>query len=95
MEAGNRGASDVGTPSIGFNIKLPFEQHANPYITPELNMQFRYFFIRKFWFLFRAQALIVFPGGFGTLDEMFEALTLIQTHKLYQVMPVVLFGTEY
>jgi len=95
MEAGNRGASDVGTPSIGFNIKLPFEQHANPYITPELNMQFRYFFIRKFWFLFRAQALIVFPGGFGTLDEMFEALTLIQTHKLYQVLPVVLFGTEY
>lgn len=95
MEAGNRGADDVGTPSIGFNIKLPFEQHPNPYISPELNMQFRYFFIRKFWFLFRARALVVFPGGFGTLDEMFETFTLIQTHKLYQVMPVVLYGPEY
>jgi len=95
MEAGNRGACDVGTPSIGFNIKLPFEQHPNPYISPELNMQFRYFFIRKFWFLFRARALVVFPGGFGTFDEMFETFTLIQTHKLYQTIPVVLYGPEY
>lgn len=95
MEAGNRGASDVGTPSIGFNIKLPFEQHPNPYISPELNMQFRYFFIRKFWFLFRARALVVFPGGFGTFDEMFETFTLIQTHKLYQAIPVVLYGPDY
>lgn len=95
MEAGNRGASDLGIPSIGFNIQLPFEQHPNPYISPELNLQFRYFFIRKFWFLFKARALIVFPGGFGTLDEMFEALTLIQTHKLHESIPVVLFGEEY
>jgi len=95
MEAGNRGAYDVGTTSIGFNIKLPFEQHPNPYITPAFNMQFRYFFIRKFWFLFKARALIAFPGGFGTLDELFETLTLIQTHKLYKIMTVVLFGKAY
>ncbi|MBP5246445.1 MAG: LOG family protein [Fibrobacter sp.] len=95
MEAGNRGAHDAGVPSTGFNIKLPFEQHSNPYIDPEANLQFRYFFIRKFWFMFKARALIVFPGGFGTLDELFETLTLIQTNKLHNKVPVVLFGEEY
>ena len=95
MEAGNRGANDVGTPSTGLNIKLPFEQHPNPYISDALNMQFRYFFIRKFWFLHIARALIVFPGGFGTLDEMFEALTLIQTRRYSEKVPVVIFGTEF
>lgn len=95
MEAGNRGAHDSGVPSLGFNIKLPYEQHPNPYIDPEFNLQFRYFFIRKFWFLFRARALIAFPGGFGTLDELFETLTLIQTNKLNEKIPVVLFGEEY
>ena len=95
MEAGNRGAHDAGVPSTGFNIKLPYEQHANPYIDPEANLQFRYFFIRKFWFMFKARALIVFPGGFGTLDELFETLTLIQTNKLHNKVPVVLFGEEY
>jgi uncharacterized protein (TIGR00730 family) len=95
MEAGNRGADDVGTPSTGLNIKLPFEQHPNPYISDSLNMQFRYFFIRKFWFLHIARALIVFPGGFGTLDEMFEALTLIQTRRYSEKVPVVIFGTHF
>lgn len=95
MEAGNRGASDVGTPSVGLNIKLPFEQHPNPYIDDELNIQFRYFFIRKYWFLKRARALVVFPGGFGTLDEMFEMLTLIQTNKYAQKMPVVVFDSKF
>lgn len=95
MEAGNRGASDVGTPSIGLNIKLPFEQHPNPYIDDELNLQFRYFFVRKYWFLKMARALVVFPGGFGTLDEMFEMLTLIQTNKYAQKMPVIVFGSEF
>lgn len=95
MEAGNRGASDVGTPSIGLNIKLPFEQHPNPYIDDELNLQFRYFFVRKYWFLKKARALVVFPGGFGTLDEMFEMLTLIQTNKYAQQMPVIVYGSEF
>ena len=95
MEAGNRGASDVGTPSIGLNIKLPFEQHPNPYIDDALNMQFRYFFVRKYWFLKKARALVVFPGGFGTLDEMFEMLTLIQTDKYAQQMPVVIFDSKF
>ena len=95
MEAGNRGASDVGTPSIGLNIKLPFEQHPNPYIDDALNMQFRYFFVRKYWFLKKARALVVFPGGFGTLDEMFEMLTLIQTDKYAQQMPVVVFDSKF
>ena len=89
MEAGNRGATDVGTPSIGLNIKLPFEQH------PALNLQFRYFFIRKYWFLKKARALVVFPGGFGTLDEMFEMLTLIQTDKYAQQLPVVIFDSKF
>ena len=95
MEAGNRGANDMWDASIGLNIKLPFEQHPNPYIDDELNLQFRYFFIRKYWFLKRSRALVVFPGGFGTLDEMFEMLTLIQTHKYGSRMPVILFGSEY
>ncbi|MCQ2055464.1 MAG: TIGR00730 family Rossman fold protein [Fibrobacter sp.] len=95
MEAGNRGATDVGMPSIGLNIKLPFEQHCNPYLDDALNLQFRYFFIRKFWFLKKARALVVFPGGFGTLDEMFEMLTLIQTNKYAQKMPVVVFDSAF
>ncbi len=95
MEAGNRGAHEAGVQSIGLNIKLPFEQQSNPYISPELNLQFRYFFIRKFWFLFNARALVIFPGGFGTFDEMFEALTLIQTNKLYNDIPVVVYGSEF
>ncbi|MBO7383834.1 MAG: TIGR00730 family Rossman fold protein [Fibrobacter sp.] len=95
MEAGNRGASDVGLPSIGLNIKLPFEQHFNPYIDDELNLQFRYFFIRKYWFLRKARALVIFPGGFGTMDEMFEMLTLIQTDKYAQQMPVVVFDSKF
>ena len=95
MEAGNRGANDVGTSSIGLNIKLPFEQHPNPYIDDDLNLQFRYFFIRKYWFMKMARALVVFPGGFGTLDEMFELLTLIQTKKYGDKMPVVIYGSKY
>ncbi len=95
MEAGNRGAHESKVPSLGFNIKLPYEQHPNPYIDSRFNLQFRYFFIRKFWFLFKARALIAFPGGFGTLDELFETLTLIQTNKLHEQIPVVLFGEEY
>lgn len=95
MEAGNRGAGDVGIPSIGLNIKLPFEQHPNSYIDDSLNLQFRYFFIRKYWFLKMAKALVVFPGGFGTLDEMFEVLTLVQTNKYAQKMPVVVFGAKF
>ena len=95
MEAGNRGAHESKVPSLGFNIKLPYEQHPNPYIDSRFNLQFRYFFIRKFWFLFKARALIAFPGGFGTLDELFETLTLIQTNKLHEQIPVVLFGKEY
>ncbi|MCA1807944.1 MAG: TIGR00730 family Rossman fold protein [Kiritimatiellia bacterium] len=94
MEAGNRGAFDVGAKSIGLNIKLPFEQRPNPYITPELCFDFRYFGIRKMHFLMRARALVAFPGGFGTLDELFEALTLIQTHKVAKI-PVVLVGRAF
>lgn len=95
MEAGNRGAKEAGLPSIGLNIKLPFEQHPNPYIDDELNMQFRYFFIRKFWFLKTVKALIAFPGGYGTLDELFETLTLIQTNKYNTKLPVIVFGKKF
>ena len=95
MEAANRGAHDAGGISIGFNIGLPFEQHANPYLTPELNFEFHYFFMRKFWFAYLAKALIVFPGGFGTLDEMTELLTLMQTQKLEKPMMILLYGSEY
>ena len=94
MEAANRGASEVGCKSIGLNIRLPFEQ-PNPYITPELSFTFHYFFMRKFWFAYLAKALVVFPGGFGTLDEMFELLTLAQTHKLAKQITVVIYGSAY
>ena len=94
MEAANRGAADVNAKSIGLNITLPHEQHPNPYITPELSFQFRYFAIRKMHFLIRAKALVAFPGGFGTLDELFETLTLLQTGKARNMM-VVLVGRDF
>jgi hypothetical protein len=95
MEAANRGAYEAGCKTIGLNIRLPFEQHPNPYITPELNFDFHYFFMRKYWFAYLAKALVVFPGGFGTLDEMFEVLTLAQTKKLAKKITVVIYGSEY
>jgi uncharacterized protein (TIGR00730 family) len=95
MEAANRGAYEAGGKTIGLNIKLPFEQMPNPYITPALNFNFHYFFMRKYWFAYLAKALVVFPGGFGTLDEMFELLTLDQTHKLAKKITVVIYGREY
>jgi len=95
MEAANRGAHEAGAKTIGLNIKLPFEQHANPYITPGLSFDFHYFFMRKYWFAYLAKALVVFPGGFGTLDEMFELLTLAQTKKLTKKITVVVYGAEY
>ena len=95
MEAANRGAYEAGGKSIGLNIRLPFEQHPNPYITPELNFEFHYFFMRKLWFAYLSKALVVFPGGFGTLDEMFELLTLAQTRKLAKPMTVVIYGSDY
>jgi hypothetical protein len=94
MEAGNRGARDAGAESVGLNIVLPFEQKPNDYITPELCFQFHYFAIRKMHFLLRAKALVVFPGGFGTLDELFETLTLIQTGKMKPI-PVLIFGRDF
>jgi uncharacterized protein (TIGR00730 family) len=94
MEAANRGAADVGAPSIGFNITLPHEQVPNPYITPELSFRFHYFAMRKMHLAMRANALAIFPGGFGTLDELFEVLTLIQTGKCRR-RPIVLFGREF
>jgi hypothetical protein len=94
MEAANRGAHEAGIPSIGMNIVLPFEQAPNPYITPELCFQFHYFAIRKMHLLMRARALVVFPGGFGTLDELFETLTLIQTQKVTSI-PILLFGKAF
>ncbi len=95
MEAANKGAELAGGKSIGFNITLPLEQSLNPYITPELRFNFHYFFIRKFWFLYYAKALIGFPGGFGTMDEVFELLTLLQTRKIQKQVPVVLFGKTF
>ncbi len=95
MEAANRGAYEAGAKTIGLNIKLPFEQMPNPYITPELNFEFHYFFMRKFWFAYLAKALVVFPGGFGTLDEMFELLTLAQTEKLAKKITVLIYGSSY
>jgi hypothetical protein len=95
MEAANRGAHEAGGKTIGMNIRLPFEQAPNPYITPSLNFEFHYFFMRKLWFAYLAKALVVFPGGFGTLDEMFEILTLAQTHKLAKRITVVIYGPEY
>jgi uncharacterized protein (TIGR00730 family) len=95
MEAANRGAWEAGGKTIGLNIKLPFEQLPNPYITPELNFNFHYFFMRKYWFAYLAKALVVFPGGFGTLDEMFELLTLAQTEKMQKKITVVIYGSSY
>lgn len=95
MEAANRGAFEAGGKTIGLNIALPFEQRPNPYITPALNFQFHYFFMRKFWFAYLAKALVVFPGGFGTLDEMFELLTLAQTKKLAKEMTIIIYGSAY
>jgi len=95
MEAANRGASLARGKTMGFNIQLPHEQEVNPYVSRDLIFNFHYFFMRKFWFVYPAKALVVFPGGFGTMDEMFEVLTLIQTKMPKKTMPVVLFGTEF
>jgi uncharacterized protein (TIGR00730 family) len=95
MEAANLGAHEAGGKSIGLNINLPFEQNPNSYITPSLNFEFHYFFMRKFWFAYLAKALVIFPGGFGTIDELFEILTLAQTDKLAKKILVVIYGSEY
>src|SRR6202008_3172129 len=95
MEAANRGASDAGGMTVGLNIGLPFEQLPNPYISPELSFEFHYFFMRKFWFAYLAKALVVFPGGFGTMDELMEILTLAQTQKLAKKILIVLYGSQY
>ena len=95
MEAANRGARDAGGKTVGLNIGLPFEQFPNQYISPELCFEFHYFFMRKFWFAYLAKALVVFPGGFGTLDELTEMLTLTQTQKLAKKIVIVLYGSEY
>jgi uncharacterized protein (TIGR00730 family) len=94
MEAANRGAHDVGALTVGLNIALPHEQSGNPYVSPSLNFKFHYFALRKMHFMMRAKALVAFPGGMGTLDELFEVLTLVQTRKVKPV-PIVLFGTDY
>ncbi|MEO8725663.1 MAG: TIGR00730 family Rossman fold protein [Acidobacteriaceae bacterium] len=95
MEAANRGASEAGGKTIGLNIKLPFEQFPNRWVTPALNFEFHYFFMRKYWFAYLAKALVVFPGGFGTIDEAFEILTLTQTRKLAKNMRVIIYGRKY
>ncbi len=95
MEASNKGATEAGGPSVGLNISLPFEQSPNPYQSKHLSFVFHYFFIRKFWFAYLAKALVVFPGGFGTMDELFEVLTLIQTGKIQKTIPIVLFGKDF
>lgn len=95
MEAANKGAAAARGISIGLNISIPFEQVANPYISRELTFDFHYFFMRKFWFVYLAKALVIFPGGFGTFDELMEVLTLLQTEKLHKPMPVVIYGSRY
>jgi uncharacterized protein (TIGR00730 family) len=95
MEAANRGASEARGINVGLTISIPVEEFDNLYVTRELGFHFHYFFMRKFWFVYLAKAVIIFPGGFGTLDELFEILTLLQTHKVRKHLPVVLFGTQY
>ncbi|MDB5808086.1 MAG: lysine decarboxylase [Betaproteobacteria bacterium] len=95
MEAANRGAAEAGGPNVGLTISIPIEEFDNKYVTPALAFHFHYFFMRKFWFAYLAKAVIVFPGGFGTLDELFELLTLVQTRKMRKHMPIVVFGAEY
>jgi uncharacterized protein (TIGR00730 family) len=95
MEAANLGAKEAGAKTIGLNINLPFEQNPNPHITPSLNFEFHYFFMRKFWFAYLAKGLVIFPGGFGTLDELFEILTLAQTQKLAKKILVAIYGKKY
>jgi uncharacterized protein (TIGR00730 family) len=95
MEAANRGAAEARGMNVGLTISIPVEEFDNPYVTRELAFHFHYFFMRKFWFAYLAKAVIVFPGGFGTLDELFELLTLVQTRKMKKPMPIVMFGTEY
>ena len=95
MEAANRGAKEVGGKSIALGISLPFEQGVNSFADPDLSFEFHYFFLRKFYFLYHAKAIVVFPGGFGTMDELFETLTLAQTNKLHKKMPVFLYGKEF
>jgi uncharacterized protein (TIGR00730 family) len=96
MEAANRGAKEVdGGKTIGLNISIPSEQYSNPYITEKLNFEFHYFFMRKFWFIYLAKGLVIFPGGFGTMDELWEVLTLIQTQKVQKKLPIVIYGEKY
>ena len=95
MEAANKGAHRAGGKSVALGISLPFEQGVNEFASPELSFEFHYFFVRKFFFLYHAKALVVFPGGFGTMDELFETLTLIQTKKLGKIIPILLYGKDF
>jgi len=95
MEAANRGAKKAGGYSVGLNISIPFEQYVNKYVTPDLSFEFHYFFMRKFWFAYLSKALIIFPGGFGTMDELFEILTLVQTEKIKKKLAVIIYDRKY